>query len=510
MLGYRTREWLILTSMAAALSLIFIDQTAISIALPTIQREFELDFTNAQWIMNAYALCLASTLTIGGRFGDRLSPQRTYYIGMVGFALGSLVCGLTSHFWLMLIGRVVQGLSGAFMLPAASVIVINHFPPAKRGRAIGFYVGIASMLLALGPFIGGFVTQQYSWRWIFFINLPISLLGISIAKTVISTHLPCKQVQRHDYFGFLLLLTSLACFVTALIESNRYGFTSFLIIGLLSLSIVVFGFFIRHIRRVAYPIVTTRLFRNRIFTLCAWILLQDQAVVVSITFWMLILQYAYLKTPAFSGFLLMACTLPIIFMAPVAGYSRDRLGHKLTIRIGAILMSFSSWWIALIVYKDLPLWFLLPGFFFFGTGSPFVLSTALGSALSATHYGDRGVASGIASTAKQLGSAIGLAVWGAIIGNIYFSQLAKILHNDSQFAGLTIESLSGLLARSEPAMAVIAKMPVVAQQQLLMRAEAAQRYSFAICMGCVGLVAFVSFLMTWWLPCDTANKEHGI
>lgn len=510
MLEYSVREWLVLISMAAALSLVFIDQTAISIALPTIQREFNLNYTDVQWVMNTYSLCLASTLIIGGRFGDRLTHRQTFQIGIIGFALGSIICGLTHSFGLLLAGRVIQGLSGAFMLPAASVTVINQFPESERGRAIGFYVGIASVFLALGPFIGGFVTQKLSWRWIFYINLPICLLGAGLARAVLQRQIANKQARITDFRGFLLILGSLAIFVTTLIESSRYGIFSPIVMAMLVVSIALCFLFFLHIQRVDNPVVDTKIFRNRTFSLCAWIMLQDQAVVVSITYWMLMLQYAYQKSPAFSGFLLMTCTLPIIVMAPTAGWCRDRFGHIPAIRIGAILMWLSSWWIGGVTYLDMPLLWLLPGFFFFGSGTPFVLATAMGTALSSIDYLSRGTASGITATGKQLGAALGLAIWGAIIGNIYFGHLAKILQSDSRFTGLTIDSLHGLLAGAGTAKEAIVHLPLAAQQRLMEQAQIAQRESFAVCMACVGSVAFISFLITWWLPSQPTYKEQSI
>ena len=396
------------------------------------------------------------------------------------------------------------------MLPAASVIVVSHFPEEERGRAMGFYVGIASVFLSLGPFIGGYITQVFSWRWIFLINLPIGMLGAGIAYKVLVHDTTRKHTPITDHFGYTLLIICIGSLVTMLIESNRHAFTSPFLLGLLAVFILTLVLFIRHELRVRNPLIDLSIFKNKTFSTCVMIMLQDQAVVISITFWMLSLQYAMGLSPARSGALLMVCTLPIIFMAPIAGRCRDKFGNQPVIRFGTVLMCASSLWIAGVSALNLSIMWLIPGFFVFGTGAPFVLSTAMAAALSSVDYLNRGTASGVAATGKQLGSSLGLAVWGAIMGNTYFFFLARILQRNISYSGLTSKGLDGLLAGSDSATRAIAHLPVDVQNTLLQQARMASRDSFAICMACVGLVAFVSFLLTWRIPKYLIVKENDV
>jgi MFS family permease len=179
------RRWWVLATMAGSLSMIMIDQTVVSVALPTMQRDLHLSSTGAQWVVNVYILLLAMLVVVGGRLGDLFGPERMFRLGVGLFVGASIACGLAqSEVWIIA-ARGLQGAGAAMMVPATGAILTNTFAPRERGRAMGIYSGSSMVFLAIGPLVGGLLTQALSWRAVFFINLPIGLLTLAVAHLTI-------------------------------------------------------------------------------------------------------------------------------------------------------------------------------------------------------------------------------------------------------------------------------------------------------------------------------------
>ena len=174
----QNRKWWILAAMTTAISMIFVDITVLPVVLPTLQRELLISDLELQWILNSYTLVLAVLVLAGGRIGDMWGLKKSFCFGTVTFALGSALCGLSHSGWWMIFSRTLQGVGGAFLLPATQGIIMFHFPPHQRGKAVGLFVSIGSIFLALGPLIGGALTTWASWRFVFWINLPIAAAGL--------------------------------------------------------------------------------------------------------------------------------------------------------------------------------------------------------------------------------------------------------------------------------------------------------------------------------------------
>src|SRR3990167_5036376 len=198
------RKWWILIAMAAALSVVFLDQTAISVILPPIQKDLSTSRVMLQWVINAYLLSLAAIVIFGGKLGDVFGHKRTFLAGISLFFLSSISCAIApSSIWLV-VSRAIQGMGGAFMIPVTGVMLAHAFDESERGRAMGLYVAVASIFLSLGPVLSGLLSHYLSWRWIFWINVPMSL--ISIFLTIIAV--PARENHREsskplDWFGFI-------------------------------------------------------------------------------------------------------------------------------------------------------------------------------------------------------------------------------------------------------------------------------------------------------------------
>jgi len=174
----QTNKWLTLIAMTGSLSMIFIDQTVVSVALPVMQRDFAISQTGLQWIVNAYVLALAATVALGGRLGDVYGRVHAFVVGVILFAVASTVCGLAPNEFVLIGARVFQGVAAALMIPSSAAIVIDSFDIHERGKAMAIYVGVAQAFLAVGPLLGGFLTEYLSWRWVFWINIPVGALAI--------------------------------------------------------------------------------------------------------------------------------------------------------------------------------------------------------------------------------------------------------------------------------------------------------------------------------------------
>ncbi len=259
------RRWWTLGAMCFALFMLMLDNTVVNVALPSIQEDLKADLASLEWTINAYTLSLAVLLVVGGRLGDIFGRRRIFLAGVTVFALSSAAIGLAPNDTLLIVGRAIQGVGAAMMMPATLSIVTNAFPPEERGRALGTWAGVSALALAIGPVVGGFLTEYVSWRAIFFLNLPVAVAAI--AMTLFSTHESRDETvgRQIDFAGIATLTVGLTGLVLGFIEANRWGWGSTRIIGLFAIAIVALIAFVAIERRVRTPMVDFSVFRSRQF-----------------------------------------------------------------------------------------------------------------------------------------------------------------------------------------------------------------------------------------------------
>src|ERR1700761_8648678 len=207
----KTRNrWLILATMTGALSMVMIDQTVVSVALPTMQRDLGLSTTGVQWVVNAYLLMLAVLVAFGGRMADLLGAERTFRAGVALFVVASALCGLAQNEAMIIASRGLQGVGAAMMTPSTGSVIVNTFDIRERGKAMGIYTGLSMVFLALGPLVGGLLTESVSWRAVFYINLPIGVLIVALAHVTLP-HRPRPKIPAAaiDWAGIPLLIAAL-------------------------------------------------------------------------------------------------------------------------------------------------------------------------------------------------------------------------------------------------------------------------------------------------------------
>src|SRR4051794_10158480 len=227
-----------LAAMCFALFMIMLDNTVVNVALPSIQRDLHASISSLEWTVNAYTLTFAVLLVTGGRLGDIFGRRTMFLFGVVVFALSSAFIGFAPTQEILVIGRAVQGIGAAFMMPATLSIISDAFPPQERGRAIGMWAGVSGLALAIGPVVGGALTEYVSWRAIFFLNLPVAAGAIAVTLFAARNSRDESVDRSVDYPGIAALSVGLTSLILALIEGNRWGWGSPRIVGLFILAAV--------------------------------------------------------------------------------------------------------------------------------------------------------------------------------------------------------------------------------------------------------------------------------
>src|SRR5919201_338081 len=243
-LAPENRKWWTLLSVSFGLFMIMLDNTVVNVSLPAIQKALGVTQSELEWVVVAYALTFATFMLTGGKLADYFGRRRLFIIGMVVFTGSSLACGLASNAGFLIGARTVQGIGAAIMNPATLGIITATFPPRQRGTAIGIWAGTSAMALAIGPLVGGLLTEKISWGWIFFINIPVGAVGIVAARLFIDETRDTSHEQRLDVPGLLASAIGLFALTYALIEANNYGWTSVRILALFATAVVAVAVFV--------------------------------------------------------------------------------------------------------------------------------------------------------------------------------------------------------------------------------------------------------------------------
>lgn len=415
LLAEENRRWWTLAALSFSLFMIMLDNTVVNVALPSIQRSLHVGLSELEWIVNAYALMFAVLMLSGGKLADLLGRRKVFASGLVVFTLSSLVCGLASSAGLLIGARAVQGIGAAFMMPATLGIISAVFPPKERGAAIGIWAGVSAMALAIGPLVGGLITEHIAWSWIFYINVPIGALALVATAVLVPESRDRSAVQRLDLPGVLASGLGLFALVFSLIEANSYGWTSGRIVALLAAAVVLLAAFVVLELRQQAPMLDLRLFRDGTFAGANAVALMVSLAMFGVFFYLsLFMQNVLLYSPVKAGASFLPMTVLIILVAPVAGRLSDRFGSRWLIAGGMTLTAGS-----LLVFAQLTqgssYWSMFPGLLIGGVGMAMTMSPMTAAALGSVPVNKAGVGSGVLNTFRQVGGALGIAVMGAIL-----------------------------------------------------------------------------------------------
>jgi EmrB/QacA subfamily drug resistance transporter len=411
------RKWWTLVAVAFGLFMIMLDNTVVNVGLPSIQRDLKVSVSSLEWVVNAYFLTFAVLMLSGGKLADLFGRRWIFIVGLVIFTLSSLACGLASNGETLIAARAVQGVGAALMSPATLSIITATFPPRQRGMAMGIWVGVSAVALALGPITGGLLAEHAHWSWIFFINVPIGLLAILAARVVIRESKDTSVEQRLDLPGLAASGGALLALTYALIEANSKGWTSAEILGLFAAAVIGFAAFVVLEQRQRAPMLDLSLFRNPTFAGAnATMMLVALSMFGVFFFVSLFVQNILGYSPVEAGASFLPMTLCIIFFAPVAGKLSDRLGPRWLMSGGMLLVSVSLVLFSLLDESS-SFWNLFPALLIGGAGMAAAMTPTTAAAMGSVPVDKAGVGSAVLNSMRQVGGSLGIAVMGAILGS---------------------------------------------------------------------------------------------
>jgi EmrB/QacA subfamily drug resistance transporter len=411
------RKWWTLAAVAFGLFMIMLDNTVVNVALPSIQRDFQTDLSELEWVVNGYALTFGVLMLTGGKLADLLGRRLIFIVGLAIFTLASLACGLATSAEFLIGARIVQGAGAALMNPATLSIIIATFPPRQRGMAIGIWAGVSAMALAIGPLLGGLITEHVDWSWVFFINVPVGILGIVVARLVISESRDTSAEQRLDLPGLAVSAVALFALTYGLIEANQHGWTSPLILTLFAIAAVGLISFVLLERHQRVPMLDLTLFKNSTFAGAnAVMLLVGLAMFGIFLFVTLYLQNVLGYSPTEAGATFLPMTILIVIFAPIAGRLSDRIGSRWLMAGGLLLISLSLLLDTRFTATS-TFWDILPPLVLGGIGMGFAMTPTTAAAMGSVPVDKAGVGSAVLNSMRQVGGSLGIAVLGAIVAS---------------------------------------------------------------------------------------------
>jgi EmrB/QacA subfamily drug resistance transporter len=409
------RKWWTLGAVAFGLFMIMLDNTVVFVALSAIQSDLKISQSELEWVVSGYALTFAVLMLTGGKLADMFGRRRIFIVGLAIFTASSLACGLATGASFLIGARVVQGVGAALMNPATLSIIVATFPPRQRGTAIGIWVGISAMALAIGPLIGGILTEQINWSWIFFVNVPVGIAGIIVSRLFITESRDESDEQRLDLPGLLSSAIGLFGLTYALIEGNNYGWSSGRILASFAVAALGLASFVLLEHRQRVPMLDLSLFKNSTFSGANVTMLLVALAMFGVFFFnSLYLGQVLGYSPIQTGAAFLPLTVLIVFVAPLAGRFSDKIGSRWLMGAGLVLLSAS-----LLSFSTLGVdsgfWDIVPGLILGGFGMSLAMTPTTAAAMGSVPVDKAGVGSAVLNSMRQVGGSLGIALMGAIV-----------------------------------------------------------------------------------------------
>jgi EmrB/QacA subfamily drug resistance transporter len=501
------RKWWTLGAVCVATFMLLLDITVVNTALPAIQRDLGGSFTDLQWVIDAYALSLAALVLTAGSLADRLGRRRVFAFGLAVFSLASLLCALAPDPTFLNLARGLQGVGGAVMFAVSLALVAQEFPSgAERGMAMGIYGGTIGIAVAIGPLVGGLLTDGLGWQSVFLLNVPIGVaaLGVTYWKLAESRD---PNATRIDWGGLLTFSSALFVLVLALVRGNAEGWGSTLIVSLFAAAALLLVAFVAIERRVAEPMLPLGFFRRRAFTGVQLAAFAVSGSMFALFLYLTLYLQSYLGfSPIDAGVRYLPITLGAFFVAPLAGMALARIQARYLMSAGLALTG-----LGLLLMSNLQVdseWTsLLVGFILSGIGVGLINPVVADVALSVVPKEQSGMAAGINDTFRQVGIAVGIAAWGAIFlgaGASKTQQAADGAIGGDQARHLIEATSSGALPRA------LSGVPEQARGVVHRAAEQGFVHGLNVILLLGAILSFAGALLALWLVRESEIERETL
>ena len=409
----------VLAATSVSYIVVLLDTSIVNVALHRISVSLETQIAGLQWVMNAYTLAFASMLLTGGTLGDRWGARNVYLGGLVVFTLASTICGIAGNLPSLIAARVLQGMGAAMLVPCSLKLINHAFPDAEqRARAVGIWVGCGGVAMAAGPLVGGVLIRLLDWRSIFFVNVPIGLVGLWMTWRIARDPRPA-QVSRFDPVGQLTAMVALGALIGVLIEGRMLGWGSFWIVAGIVVTILASATFLTTEARNAHPMLPLSFFKNSVFTGSTCVSMASAFVFYGLLF---VTSLYYQQARGYSPLEAGLALLPMTAMVAVGSIVSSRMvklwGQRWSMcaafgfyAIGALGMLTSS--------RSSPYWLAIAPLLAIGLASGFVSPAATAPAMGTVEKNRAGVAAAVLNSARQTGAALGVAIFGTLIATLH-------------------------------------------------------------------------------------------
>lgn len=496
-------RWVLAATILGS-SIASIDGTAVNVALPALQEKLGATITDAQWVIEAYTLFLAALILVGGALGDRFGRRRVYAVGVGLFALSSVLCGLSQSIHQLIAFRALQGVGGALLIPGSLSIITVFFSPGERGRAIGTWSAFSAITTALGPVLGGWLIENVSWRWIFFINVPIAAAVLTMLFLRVPESRRVLSSGRVDWAGGVLATLGLGGILFGLIESSDYGFGSALVIAPLVLGALALVCFVIVEAREESPMMPPGLFRSATFTGANVATLFMYGALGGVFFFLpfaLIQVYGYTATEA--GASLLPIILIIFVLSRWAGGLTDKYGARVLFAAGTIVAAAGYLSLALLNGDGSFFSTIFPGISLVGLGLALSIAPLTTAVMNAVEVEYSGTASGINNAVARMAGLLTIALLGIVILHVFNGYL------DAGMDAAAVPQHVRDLMEGERIKMAGAEIPAALGQEMTSKLGRIVRDSF---IGGFDLVLYIAAAMSLLAACiglGTIGRKGG-